>query len=325
MEKKQHHTIGNDITRKYEIGIIVGRFQVHELHDAHKKLIDSVINNHNKCIIFLGVTSAGPTKRNPLDFDSRKRMLQNEYPQIMISPIKDVNNDKIWSEKLDEKIREIYSLGEPLLYGGRDSFIPHYKGNFDTAELHQEVYLSGTEVRKVLSQRVVDSSDFRAGKIYSVYNRYPISYPTVDIAPINYDRQEILLCKKPFEDKYRFVGGFVDPDDFSYEHAAHRELREEVGEIEVDGTEYVCSMNVEDWRYSNEEDKIKTILFKTRYMFGTPQPADDISEVRWFPISTFIDSDDKESNDDEISKIIVYEHIPLMINLCENLRKNDVL
>ncbi len=61
--------------KEYSIGAVVGRFQVHELHDAHRYIIDQVVNNHKKSIIFLGVPKVVGTKKNPLDFDTRKKMI----------------------------------------------------------------------------------------------------------------------------------------------------------------------------------------------------------------------------------------------------------
>ena len=37
---------------EFEIGVIVARFQVHKLHEAHIRLIDKVCENHKKVIIF---------------------------------------------------------------------------------------------------------------------------------------------------------------------------------------------------------------------------------------------------------------------------------
>ena len=40
--------------KKTEIGVIIGRFQIHTLHDAHVELIQHVLSLHSKVIIFLG-------------------------------------------------------------------------------------------------------------------------------------------------------------------------------------------------------------------------------------------------------------------------------
>ena len=47
-----------------DVGIIVARFQVHELHDAHRDLINSVLDRHDRVIIFLGLSEVRNTKRN---------------------------------------------------------------------------------------------------------------------------------------------------------------------------------------------------------------------------------------------------------------------
>ena len=52
----------------YTIGALVGLFQVHELHEAHHYVINQVVENHKKVILFLGVPKVVGTKNNPLDF-----------------------------------------------------------------------------------------------------------------------------------------------------------------------------------------------------------------------------------------------------------------
>jgi hypothetical protein len=141
--------------KEYSIGSVVGRFQVHELHDAHRYVIDQVVNNHKKSIIFLGVPKVVGTKKNPLDFDTRKKMIQSSYPDTLILSLPDIGDDFKWTAELDKRIREVYPIGEVVLYGGRDSFIPYYqkgKGQFDCKELDQYTFVSGTEVRKIVDE-----------------------------------------------------------------------------------------------------------------------------------------------------------------------------
>ena len=123
---------------KYTIGCLCGRFQVHELHEAHHYIIDQVVKNHKKVILFLGVPKVVGTKKNPLDFESRKKMIQHHYPEIVILALPDFSDDKRWSQELDKRIKEVYPIGDILMYGGRDSFIPYYKnsgGQFSCQEL----------------------------------------------------------------------------------------------------------------------------------------------------------------------------------------------
>ncbi len=291
----------------YEIGVIIARFQVHQLHEAHKGLIQHVLNNHKKVIIFLGVSVIPNTRTNPLDFATRKAMIQAEYPQVVILPQRDQRSNKKWSENLDEQIRIPFGTANALLYGGRDSFIPHYEGKHKTTELITDTFLSGTEIRKQVSKEILESSDFRAGIIHATYAQWPVTYPTVDVVAYN-EKGQILLGRKPNEPKYRFIGGFVDRTDTSWEHAARREFAEETGNCAIEGLEYVASAPINDWRYNKTQSGIMTTLFLGKFAYGSITPSDDISELKWVSIEDFLDNASIDAN-------IMPEHVELMIKL----------
>jgi bifunctional NMN adenylyltransferase/nudix hydrolase len=288
--------------KTYPIGALVGRFQVHELHEAHKKVI-----------LFLGVPKVVGTKKNPLDFDTRKRMIQHHYPDIVILALPDFGDDRRWSSELDKRVKEVYPIGEVLLYGGRDSFIPYYKsggGHFDCKELEEYgTFVSGTEVRKMVSEQVKDSADFRSGVIYQSYNQYPKVHPCIDVAILDESEEKVLLAKRPFEDGWRFIGGFSKPTDVSYEHTVRRKISEDAGHnLSVNHPRYIGSCQIPDWRYQSEEDKILSILFITKKQFGRIDPSDDVSELKWWDIS--------ELENDE--KIITKEHKILLDMFLKN-------
>lgn len=303
-------------SKNHSIGVLVGRFQVHELHEAHHYLINQVVQNHKKVIIFLGITRTPSTKKNPLDFETRKRMIQKHYPDVTILSLPDFGDDRRWSQEMDKRIREVYPIGNVLMYGGRDSFIPYYrkgKGQFDCKELDQYTFVSGTEVRKMISEQVQNSAEFRAGVIYQSYNQYPKVHPCIDVAIFNEDESKVLLAKKPFEDGWRFIGGFAHPSDNSYESTTIRKVNEEAGPIEIGDIKYVTSLKVDDWRYRSEEDKILTILYKCKFIYGRIEPSQEISELRWFDLKWIRDSW-FDLNDDHISinEGMVKEHQDLM-------------
>jgi bifunctional NMN adenylyltransferase/nudix hydrolase len=149
------------------------------------------------------------------------------------------------------------------------------------------VFISGNEIRKSISKKVKNTAEFRAGVIWGAYNRYPTTFPTVDVAIFDNSFNRLLLGRKPKEEKYRFVGGFAEPHSESYEMDAVREVHEEAGDIEITPPVYIGSFKVDDWRYRNEVDKIKTLFFVTKVVFGTPKAGDDIVEVRWFEFDKF--------------------------------------
>jgi bifunctional NMN adenylyltransferase/nudix hydrolase len=271
-----------------EIGVIVGRFQVPELHAGHVELIQKVVDNHKRVVIFLGVTPVLVTKKNPLDFITRKEMILKVFPNVTILALPDMPNDTDWSKELDKRLREVCPMGDALLYGGRDSFRGSYTGHFETTEIEQIANFSGTEMRKDVSQETKASPDFRVGVIFAAYNQYPKVYPTVDVAIMKGD--EVLLGRKPHQTLFRFIGGFVDPTDDSFEQAAQREAQEETG-VEVGNLQYVGTARIDDWRYRHEVDKIITTLFTADYVFGNAVAQDDIEELKWFKIKDLEEGD----------------------------------
>lgn len=273
-----------------EIGVIIGRFQVHNLHSEHVKLIQSVIDQHDKVIVFLGTTTALGTKKNPLDFITRKVMIENFFGEkiTIILPLPDVKNDGIWSYRIDSKIIEVFGTKKATLYGSRDSFIPYYAGNHETKELEPESYISATDIRETVAKRINRTDDFRAGIIYSVYAQYPIMFSTVDIIIRRED--ELLLGRKKDEKKWRFIGGFVDPTDLTDEAAAKREVLEETG-LEVADLKFICSQKINDWRYKGIPDRgIMTHFYEAQYIFGALTPQDDIAELKWFKLEGAVKS-----------------------------------
>jgi len=264
-----------------DVGIIVGRFQVHELHEAHRDLIDTVVANHDRVIIFIGLSPLRNTAHNPLDFNSRKKMIQDTYPDIEVYYIDDNPSDVIWSKVLDREISKWITPNQTaIIYGSRDSFIQYYSGSFPVQELEATKFISGTELRRRIANTYKTSDAFRAGVISASMNRYPTCYTTVDVAIIDPAKNRILMGRKENEPHLRFIGGFASPTSTSFEEDARREVMEETG-VEVDGLEYIGSTFINDWRYRNEIDKIKTIFYLGTYVHGRPQANDDIQSVEW--------------------------------------------
>lgn len=264
------------------IGVIVARFQVAELTEGHKELLNFVLaKNHNQNVIFLGVAPTKATKNNPLDYDSRRRMLEEAYPRkFTILFQEDTPSDKEWSNELDEKIAVIANGRDVVMYGSRDSFGEHYFGKYEFCEVPQHIYCSGTDQRLLTGKIIKSSSDWRKGCIYATQNRYPTVYPTVDCAIFDDDKLEyIYLAKKRGEKLFRFVGGFADPKDNTFEETARREVQEETG-IEAGILAYLGSVKINDWRYKEEQDKIITTFFAMKRIFGRPEAKDDIVELR---------------------------------------------
>lgn len=275
-----------------KVGVAIGRFQVPYLHDGHRALLDFIYNNHDTKIVLLGVNTAMAYEREPLDYRTRQEMIFAHYPGMTIHPILDGGSDAYWSKQVDETICKLAGENADItLYGARDSFIPAYSGKHKTAILDFDLnHESGTELRAFACRYPRRNEDFRAGCIYAAVHRYPISFEAVDIVPYrrnsktNWEYEVLLGQKASDENKFRFIGGFVDPTDMSLEAAALRELREEAVGIVVDTPRYVSSHRVEDRRYRKSNDKVMTALFVAKHFKGDPKAGDDIINVEWKPL-----------------------------------------
>jgi bifunctional NMN adenylyltransferase/nudix hydrolase len=266
------------------IGVIIARFQSPYLHEGHQTLIESVKAKHNKTVIVLGISPVRGSKRNPLDFHTRERMIKKNYPEVVVLPLPDHPLDVRWSQNLDVLLSDTFPGMTFSLYGSRNSFISYYSGKNPVVELAPNGAHSATIIREQLSDKVLDSEEFRTGIVYAYSNTYAKVYATVDIAVFRNNKTEILLGRKSNDMKWRLLGGFTDPTDDDYESAARRELTEECGPIEITEMKYEKSIRVNDWRYRNETDKIITCLFSTDFVSGEPQGSDDIKDVRWFSL-----------------------------------------
>lgn len=300
--------------KDYEIGVIVGRFQIDALHEGHTALINEVCSRHKRCIIFVGVNPTLGTKKHPLDFPTRRAMIQSAFPNVVVAPIKDVKSDMIWAQKLDEKIEEIYSIGTPCLYGGRDSFVDHYTpyGKYDAYEFPTHDYRPATDVRAEIGKEIINNDSFRRGIIYASQNSYPRTHLTVDVAVTKTEGEKtfVLLGRKANEDKYRFPGGFVDQEE-CLESAVRREAGEELG-ISLEGSiNYICSMPISDWRYKDSGDSVLTSFFHSEYTFGGAKAGDDLVDVEWFDVR-------------KIVKVEIFDsHNKLMVELIKYLKERD--
>lgn len=289
---------------KTDVAGIVGRWQVDDLHEGHRALIEEVRSQHGKVLIFVGITDNLGSTENPLDFPTRAAMIQAAYPEAVVLPIRDRNSDEAWSKDLDSLVRAAAPIGEVTLYGGRDSFIKHYTGQFNTIELDALRHPSGTDIREMVGREVRASSDFRAGVIYSTFNQYPRLFFVADVAALHNGR--VLLGRKEGENTVRFPGGFVDSRDGCLEAAARRECLEETG-VFPEVVEYLGSYIIPD-RRMGPRDTMMSAFFLGHVAHGANiKAADDLEDAAWHPV-------------EELRDLKWYEdHAPMFEALCRKL------
>lgn len=273
------------------LGVIIGRFQTYELHDGHHFILNKVkeMSDYTLCLIGSNI-DVKLTKNNPLSFQHRKDMVQDKY-DVAVRPIYDNRSDVMWSIGVDWQIEEYINKLlnkndiDVTIYGGRDSFIPYYSGKYKCQELipPEEIYSSATDQRKSVEDIRPYNSEghwFRKGVIWATQNQWSKCWAVVDAIILNKDFTKILLGRKPGEEKFRIIGGFVNPNE-TFEQAVVREAFEETG-ANVEIIKYIKSYVVDDWRYRKEEDKITSSLFVVKHIDGQLEAQDDIEFIGWY-------------------------------------------
>lgn len=273
------------------VGVIIGRFQTPFLHDGHRKLIRTAMENHSLIIVMIGVTQTPPNKDNPLDYPTRECMFK-EFPNVVTVPLIDMPNHAEWVKNVDSIIDTICLGKKAVLYFGRNSaaFLYSISGKNEIKQLDFNLSVSSTLIRKNVASNRLNDEYFRKGIVYGIHNLLPRTYMTVDIAMVKplldkkdkIERFEILMGRKKGREKLRFPGGFVDLNDSSLEEAAKRELFEETNFVAEHPLHYVGSFEIDDWRTKGQSDvRIMTAFFYTEYCFGIEKAGDDLESLAW--------------------------------------------
>jgi bifunctional NMN adenylyltransferase/nudix hydrolase len=140
-----------------KVGVIVGRFQVPELHVGHRYLIETVAKECDLVFIVLGVAET-PSGHDPFSVATRTTTLQTAYPNVHIAEIADHPSDTVWSTNLDHIINNRFPKTEITLFGSRKSFLEQYCGTFETVFIAPVPSPSGTEVRKKFFSQKTNSA-----------------------------------------------------------------------------------------------------------------------------------------------------------------------
>lgn len=280
-----------------KIGVVIGRFQTPTLSIAHNTLLSHAKHNSDLVICGIGVSPLdGKSARNPLTFEQRTYNIKTAWcdSNFMIVPVFDDPSDAMWFERLDDIIEKLTVSGDEVtLYGGHDSIIIAYRNQscpkYDTEIVELGASKRATDIRKEIN--ICNGMDFMVGQTWALNAQYPHVYPTVDIAVYrrrtpDTTKADMLLIERADTHQWVFPGGFVDPEDLSYEYAAKRELFEETGIICEGRMQHVGSYLIKDWRYEKECDKIMTSLFTTEYSFGgVKMKKDEVASYVWIEMN----------------------------------------
>lgn len=274
-----------------KVGVVIGRFQVDDLHEGHLSLLSHVQERHDRFLVLLGVRISPSTQKNPLDFPLRQRMILSVYPTVQVLPVLDASSNEAWSINVDTAIRTAFSGSQSaIIYGGPDNNLDCYSGKHETRTVDTCINtVRATERRDEIAANPLGSSDFRAGVIYALGTGYPRTVISVDIAAL-WRKIDGQLCvavgRKSGETQYRLPGGFVSPNDASFATTARRELREETG-LWAERVYPISDFTSDDWRSADQDDIThRTFLFYSwiEEMPSQIKAGDDLDEAFWKPL-----------------------------------------
>ena len=146
---------------KYKRGLCIMRAQ--PFHIGHQKLVDRMLKECERVTIALGSIQEQGTARNPLNYTTRKKMIQNiyrdkqEYERLKIIGLFDINNPAEWGEFVLDFMKESFpDLPLPEVYYAGSAYDAHwFKDCFEHIELEDRTdpnfpFVTGTMVRDMI-------------------------------------------------------------------------------------------------------------------------------------------------------------------------------
>lgn len=151
-----------------KLGILIGRFQVPEMHEGHRFLVREMLEQCDQVLILFGSANRTRSVKNPFTYQERKAAALKLFPTIGTAPLNDyLYNDSQWMadvtatiEQAREQIsRDFETPVTVVLYGhhkdGNDylRWFPQY----EYVNINSDIDVSGTEVRNSYSHMLPQS------------------------------------------------------------------------------------------------------------------------------------------------------------------------
>lgn len=147
--------------KPYDVGLICGRFQT--FHKGHESLVETAEKLCDRVLILIGSAQECGTERNPLNINTRSKMLKTIYgdcPEIMIYGLADMTDENDirpeWGKYLLNNVdRYIFKAPELMIYGNDESRSKWFDPEDirDTSELivnRGRIPISATMVREMM-------------------------------------------------------------------------------------------------------------------------------------------------------------------------------
>lgn len=151
------------MNKPYDSGVICGRF--HTVHLGYEKMFNTGLMLCDRLLILVGSSQECGTERNPLNINTRTKMLKEIFgdnPNVMIYGLPDLTNENDicpeWGRYLLSNVdRYIFKNPEIMIYGNDESRSDWFdkKDLKYTSELiinRHELPISATMLRKYMAE-----------------------------------------------------------------------------------------------------------------------------------------------------------------------------
>jgi len=118
-----------------KVGIVIGRFQ--PFHIGHKHLVNAALAASDRVILVVGITGTRPDTRNPLSYESVRRLIKASFTQVendklVIVGLEDEPyNDELWCNNL---------LGIAHRFVGGDETLTLFGHKKDASSYYQDLF-----------------------------------------------------------------------------------------------------------------------------------------------------------------------------------------
>lgn len=149
------------MSKKYKHGLAIMRAQ--PFHIGHERIVNDMLENCEQVTIILGSIQEHGTQKNPLDYTTRKKMIQNiyksspNYLHLKIIGLFDLNNPSEWANYVFDFIVDSFpDLPKPDVYYAGSEYDAHlFKHIFKHIVIIERVssdfpFVTGNMVRDML-------------------------------------------------------------------------------------------------------------------------------------------------------------------------------
>ena len=178
--------------KPYDVGLICGRFQT--FHKGHEKLVETGLMLCDRLLILIGSAQECGTERNPLNINTRTKMLKTVYGDsnnIMIYGLPDMTNENDicpeWGKYLLKNVdRYIYKNPDIMIYGNDESRSawfdkPDLKNTTELIINRAELPISATMLREMMvSERRKEWMKWVNPRLHKMYDEIRNELMTVD-------------------------------------------------------------------------------------------------------------------------------------------------